>query len=401
MTPLSLLKRFPWLGWAIWMVIVVAVLLRTQPRRYGAAFAYYFDFAAKLWAEQPVYNPSTLGDVTYWPTSLLLIVPLTRLGETPAAAVSFAIFAALLTWGAVAFTRALLDDRPDAFWIAGLLLAANVWPGWYHFKHVQLQIPMVAAMMLATATLMRGRYTPASLWLSIALIVKPLALVMILLSAALVPRMRALLLAGIVVAAVLPFVFLHWDYLLGQYQALGMKLWAVSTAAPGDWIYQADFTTLLRGLGIALPGKVTFAVRLAAAFGTLWLAWRVRNTGNQKAFALALLTLSGLFITLFGPRNENVSYLAVTPAISAVAFLMILRDGADLRGWLLIVACQALGYVVNVPVDVVTKPAIVVAIYVWFAALMIRPRRWCALMPSALSPPSVEHGPASAAAPAS
>jgi len=399
-TLLGLLGKFPWFGWAIWIVIVVAVLLRTHPRRYGAAFAYYFDFANKLWAEQPVYNPSTLGDVSYWPTSLLLIVPLTRIGETPAAAVSFAIFAALLTWGAIAFTRALFDDRPDAFWIAGLLLAVNVWPGWYHFKHVQLQIPMVAGMMLATAAMMRERYQPAALWLSMALIVKPLALVMILLAGALVPRMRLVLIAGIVVAAALPFAFLHWIYLIGQYQALGMKLWAVSTATPGEWIYQADFTTLLRGLGITLPGKLTFAIRLAAALGTLWLAWRVKNTGNQKAFALALLLLSGLYITLFGPRNENVSYLAVTPAISAVAFLMVLRNGADLRGWALIVACQLLGYVVSVPVDVVTKPAIIIVIYVWMAALMIEPRRWCALMP-ATSPPPAVRAPASSATPAS
>ena len=400
-TLLSLLERVPWFGWAIWIVIVVAVLLRTHPRRYGAAFGYYFDFAAKLWAEQPVYNPSTLGDVSYWPTSLLLMVPLAWLGETAAAAVSFATFAALLTWGAVAFTRALFDDRPGAFWIAGLLLAVNVWAGWYHFKHVQLQIPMVAGMMLATAAIMRGRDQLASLWLSIALIIKPLALVMILLAAALVPRMRLLLIAGIVVAAVLPFAFLHWDYLIGQYQALGMKLWVVATAPPGEWIYQADFTTLLRGLGIALPGKVTFAIRLAVAVGTLWLAWRVRETGDRKAFALALLMLSGLYITLFGPRNENVSYLAVTPAISAVAFLMVLRNGADPRGWLLIVTCQALGYVVSVPVDVVTKPAIIVVIYVWMAALMIQPRRWCALMPAALPQANADPAPAAATKPAS
>ena len=232
MTLLGLLEKFPWFGWAIWIVIVVAVLLRTHPRRYGAAFAYYFDFAAKLWAEQPVYNPSTLGDVSYWPTSLLLMVPLTRLGETPAAAVSFAIFAALLTWGAVAFTRALFDDRPDAIWIAGLLLAVNVWPGWYHFKHVQLQIPMVAAMMLATAAMMRERYKPAALWLSHCVDRKAAGAGDDLARGRrLVPRMRLLLIAGIVVAAALPFAFLHWDYLIGQYQALGMKLWAVATAA--------------------------------------------------------------------------------------------------------------------------------------------------------------------------
>lgn len=370
-TLLGLLEKFPWFGWAIWIVIVVIVLLRMHPRRYDAAFGYYFDFALNLWAEQPVYDPSKLAGVSYWPSSVLMFIPLARFGETPAAAISFAIFAALLTWGAIALIRALLDDRPDAIWIAGLLLAVNVWPGWYHFKHVQLQIPMIAAMMLATAALMRERYNLSALWLTIALILKPISLVMLLLTAATVPRMRVQLIVGILIAAALPFAFLHWHYLIEQYQDLGTKLWTVTTAPPGEWIYQADFTTLLRAVGVVLPGKVSFAIRLLVALGTLLLACRVRNTGNHKAFAMALLLLSGLYITLFGPRNENVSYLAVTPAISAVGFLMVLRNGADLRGWALIVACQFLGYVVSVPVDVITKPAITVVIYVWMAALMI------------------------------
>jgi hypothetical protein len=400
-TLLGLLQRFPWFGWAIWIVIVVAVLLRMHPRRYGAAFGYYFDFALSLWAEEPVYDPSKLAGVSYWPSSVLMFIPLARFGETPAAAISFAIFAALLTWAAVALVRALLDDRPGAIWIAGLLLAVNALPGWYHFKHVQLQIPMVAAMMLAAAALMRERYSLSAFWLTIALILKPISLVMLSLTAATVPRMRVQLIAGMLIAAALPFAFLHWHYLIGQYQELGMKLWTVTTAPPGEWIYQADFTTLLRAAGIVLPGKVTFVIRLAVALGTLWLAWRVRETGDRKAFALALLTLSGLFITLFGPRNENVSYLAVTPAISAVAFLMILRNAADLRGWVLIAACQALGYVVSVPIDVVTKPAIMVVIYIWFAALMVEPGRWCALMPAALPRPDADAAPATAAKAAS
>lgn len=381
---LGLMERFPWLGWAIWTVVVAAVLLRTHPRRYGAAFQYYYDYAGRLWAQQPLYDPSTLGDVSYWPTSLLLMVPLTVLHTTPAAAVSFAIFAALLTWAAIVFMRALLDDRPGAIWVAGLWLAANAWPGWYHFKQVQLQIPMVAAMVLATAAMMRKRWIAASLWLDLALIVKPLAVVMMLLAGALIPRMRLLVIAGILVAAALPFAFLPWDYLTGQYRALGLKLWAVATAPPGEWIYQADFTTLLRGLHVVLPGKVTFAIRLIVALGTLWLAWRVRRTNDQKAFALSLLMLSGLYIALFGPRNETVSYLVATPAITAVAFLMLMRNAADLRGWLLIVACQALGYVVDLPVDVVTKPAITLAVYVWVAFLMADPRRWCSVVSAPL-----------------
>jgi hypothetical protein len=53
---------------------------------------------------------------------------------------------------------------------------------------------------------------------------------------------------------------------------------------------------------------------------------------GSVSLAIRLLILSGLYITLFGPRNENVSYLVATSGISALAFLILLRDVADLRG---------------------------------------------------------------------
>jgi hypothetical protein len=373
------LQKFPWLGWAIWAVHVAAVLALMHPRRFGAAFAYYIGFAAKLRAEQPVYDPASLGDVAYSPVSLLLFFPVTELSPTTAATISFAIFAALFTYAAIALTRALFDDHPDAVWLAGFLLAANVLPGWYHFKQVQLHIPMTAAMMLGVAAMMRARWTLGAVWLSVALVAKLHALVLILLAGALVPRMRLVLLVGIIVGVALPFVFLPAGYMVEQYRLFGLKLWSVATAPPGEWIYQADFTTLLRAFGIVLPGAASLVIRLAAALGTLWLAWNVQRSGDRKAFALALLLLAGLYITLFGPRNENVSFLVLTPAITALAFALLRRDPGDWRGWLLILACQALGFVVALPVDAVTKPAITAAIYVWAAFLMTRAQRWCGL----------------------
>lgn len=379
-------QKYPWIGWAVWAVVVAAVLLRMHPRRFGSAFRYYMEFAEKLWNEQTIYDPSSLGDISYWPTSLLLFVPVTPLDHTTAATILFALFAAFLSYAAVVFTRAMLDDRPDAIWVAGFLLVVNVWPGWYHFKQVQLHIPMVAAMMLASAALIRGRHTLSALWLSLALIAKPISLVMVLLAGALVPRMRLLLIAGIVVGFALPFAFVHADYLFEQYRLFGLKLWSVASAPPGDWIYQSDFSTLLRFFGIVFPGSVAFAIRVLAGIGTLWLAWQVQRTGHRKALAIALLVLSGCYLGLFGPRNEHVSYLVSTPGITAVAFLLLLADARDLRGWLLILACQVLGFYAKVEIDIVTKPAVMVAIYAWLTCVMARPQRFCDIVDRATAP---------------
>jgi hypothetical protein len=162
---------------------------------------------------------------------------------------------------------------------------------------------------------------------------------------------------------------------------MALKLWHIATAPPAEWIYQADFSTMVRGLGVPLPAGVALGVRIAAALGTLALAWRVRRDGGTKSFAFAVLVLSGCYITLFGPRNEFLSFVVLTPALAVLAGLMLMRNDADGRGWLLILAALLLGFTFDYhDVDGVLKPAIVLAIYAWLAWLMAVPARWCGIV---------------------
>ena len=94
------------------------------------------------------------------------------------------------------------------------------------------------------------------------------------------PRCSSATAVGAVIVA--PFVFLDWSYLVDQYQAMGLKLWYIASAPPAQWIYQADFSTMVRALGIELPASVALALRLAAALGTLALAWRAKQTGDGR-----------------------------------------------------------------------------------------------------------------------
>ncbi len=374
-------RTYPWIGWAGWTIFVVAVLARMHPRRFGAAFQYYLDFAEKLWTGQTVYDPNVLGDVAYGPSSLLLFVPLTPpMDPTVAGLIALTVFAVLFSLAAVALMRALLDGRTEATMLAGVMLLINIPAGWYHFKQVQLHIPMTAAMMLAAAAMIHLRWHRAALWLVTAVLLKLTAIPMLMLAGALVARTRLLIAVGLIAGFALPFSVLSFDHTVEQYRLFALKLLSVATAPPADWPYQADFTTLLRGAGLVLPGPLSLAIRLAAALGALWLAWRVRRACGAKAFALALLLLSACFITLFGPRNENVSYLVLTPALSVLALLLLLRNSADLRGWLLVAACVALGFVVSPSVDAITKPAIMTVLWVWVAWLMAVPERWAALV---------------------
>jgi hypothetical protein len=302
-----------------------------------------------------------------------------KIDLVPAAAIALTIGAGFLTWACVALVTALLADQGrgrDAISLAGVVLLINAPAAWSNFKGIQAQVPMTAAMIVACAAMIGSRWRAAAFWLFVAVAMKPLALVMVLLCGALVREMRWLLVGAVAAVVLIPFAFLDGGYLVDQYQAMGLKLWHIATAPSLEWPYLADFTTLLRALDEELPPALALGIRLAAALGTLALAWRVKRMGDPRSFAFAVLMLTGCYVTLFGPRNEFLSFIVLTPSLAALAGLMLMRDEADNRGWLLILAALVLGFNWNLAIDSVLKPAIVVAIYVWLAQLMAVPARW-------------------------
>jgi hypothetical protein len=376
-------RRYPWIGWAGWALFVAVALARTHPRRFASTFTYYLLAAERLASGGQVYDPDKLGDFVYLPLTLLLYVPFTWISRVPAAAIAMILGAALFSYACVRLTRALLAPgtrNGDAAALAGLVLLINIPAVWFNLKAVQAQVPMTAAMMAACAAMVHARWRAASLWLLVAVAMKPLALVMLLLCAALVREMRWLLVAALAVLLLAPFAFLEWDYLAAQHQALALKLWHIATAPLEEWPYQADLSTLLRALGIKLPPPIALGLRLAVALGTLAVAWRVRQDGSIRGFAFAALLLSGCYITLLGPRNEFLSFVVLTPALTFLAVLLLVRRAEDWRGWLLIAAALLLGFSVNLATDAVVKPAIVLIIYVWLIRLMLVPGRWRVLL---------------------
>jgi hypothetical protein len=381
-TASGLILRFPWAGWAGWAAFCIIALARVTPRRFGSTFTAYIDAAKRLWAEGPVYEFHSLGGYLYLPVGLLPYVPFTSIEPSLAAGLWLAMFAGVFTWACYQLVASLLPQGAGelkAWPLAGVVLLANIPAAWFNFKGVQAQVIMTGAMLLAAVAIMRVQWLRAAFWLFVAIVFKPLALVMALLCGALCPRMRLPLIVAVAVIVALPFAFLDAGYLIQQYRDFFLKMWLTAAAPPEDWPYRADLVTLLQPLGIKLPPFAALAVRLMAGLATLYLAWRVRQAGSLRSFAFALLILSCCYINLFTPRNEFLSFVVLTPPLAALALLVLARDGSDGRGWLLIGAALVLGMWWNLAIDAVLKPAIVVIIYGWLGWLMVKPERWRAL----------------------
>jgi hypothetical protein len=136
----ALFQRQPWIGWIAWDIFVCIAIARVHPRRFNSTFATYLDVADRLLAGERVYNPLALGDYLYFPISLLIHVPLTKLDPVAAAAIALTIGAALLTWACAALMSALMAGQSrsdDALALAGLLLFINIPAAWFNFKGIQ------------------------------------------------------------------------------------------------------------------------------------------------------------------------------------------------------------------------------------------------------------------------
>jgi hypothetical protein len=383
------IERFAWVNWAIWIVFFISILVQTGPRRFGSTFSVYLDYATLLWNRQTIYDATTLDGFNYWPASLLVYVPVLQLTPTVAGLIVITITGSLFTYACYRLVDAMAPDGPrpvSAFAATGVLLLINIPAAWFNFKYIQAQVPMTAGMILGAVAMMQARWLPASLWIFFAAIVKPLAIVMLLLSGALQPRMRLWLALALIAGFLLPFVFLDWSYLIEQHQLWAMKLSRMAHVMPTDWPFQADFQTMLDSAGIVVPPQVATAVRFAAALGTLAMAWRLGNAGGPRALPFAVLLLAGCYITLFGPRNEFTSFMVVTPAMTILAMLMLGRNTNDLRGWLLLAAVLMLGIAWEFHYGRWVKPLIITLTYAWLIWLSLTPARWKDLVDGAPLP---------------
>ena len=384
----DLFARYPWIGWAAWLIFCIVSLLRTHPRRFGSTFQAYLTAAHSFWNGQPIYDLNQLGEYLYWPVSLLVLGPLPQLQPIVAAAIAMAVSAIILSVASVVFLRVFLPERSSAetLQLAGVLLMINIPAAWFNFKYVQAQIGMTAFMMLAAAAIARRQWPMASLWMFFSVIVKPLSLVMLLLCGATQARLRIGLGLALIAALLLPFAFADVHYIAGEYRTWFVKLQQLASVEPGQWPYQADFASMLDTFGIDLPHAVQTGVRLAAALGTLVLVWRVARMQNPATFAMAVTLFSGCYITLFGPRNEFLSFLVLTPPLTALALTLLTRNGRDQRAWALIAAAVVIGFHGALEVDRVLKPFLTFIILGWLIRLTMKPERWVALLNAGAAP---------------
>jgi hypothetical protein len=185
----------------------------------------------------------------------------------------------------------------------------------------------------------------------LALACKPIALPVILLTAAVYPSLIVPLGVGVIVFVLAPFVHPSPTYVLEQYVGAVRKMMLAADPAgsPGGqadaWF--SDIRGMLRDFGWEVRDQTLMPVRAAFAFVFLGLSlWTGRRVG-EPVRALYLLALGCGYTLIFNPRTEGVTYAIIGPP-AAVLATMALLDKRTLVSIALIAYCLILQFSMQV-----------------------------------------------------
>jgi alpha-1,2-mannosyltransferase len=317
-------------AWVVWLLVFLAIsadVIR-HPLKHTTMPTYRLA-STQWWAGQDVYSLDSHAGFLYFPQAAFLFTPFNLLpflaGEILWRAATFGLFAYALVRLNAFFLPLNRPTFGRSFLILSLLAVPSAFAS---LRNAQFDLPLAALLVLTAAEVAATRWTPAAVWLCLALALKPLAVVPMLLFGALYVKLIPRLAVGILIVLALPF--LHWNlpYVAHEYvRCFQTLVWA----AKGDEPKFSDLGALISHVGISSPGWLQTAARLLFALVYLGLgAMAVRRLKRIEA-AWTVGALSADYLMLFNPRTETCSYVFLGPFVASLALFYASQSN---RKWL-------------------------------------------------------------------
>ncbi|QPC96028.1 DUF2029 domain-containing protein (plasmid) [Mesorhizobium sp. INR15] len=311
---------FDRLGLCLWIVgfLVTALLAQLSLDTRSVVFVYR-NGAEAFVAGRPLYNVQLEMGYLYAPAFAAFYSPLLALGHHLGDVVWRAICFGVLMLAVLRQVRKL--GGHDLNWLLsfGLVLALPMALG--AIRNGQATILLTGACWLLTMSALEGRRAETFLWASLAIIAKPTAIVMMLLVAALRPRLIPVLASALLVVLVIPYAFAPLGYINDQYRDFFQMLVSMAVDRSGPF-EPADFTSVFASAGYPIPERDATTVRVITALMTLSaVLWFDRKVERGPA-GLAIFVLAAFYMCVFNPRVEPNTYAMIAvPAGVAIALL--------------------------------------------------------------------------------
>lgn len=359
-------NRWNLIAWGLLVTVFagMAVYLLLNPTRTGVVPNYRMA-ATNWWEGWKIYGGGTHGFL-YFPQFIILFTPFNLirphvLGEILWRLAGFSLFVGALLRLSWILERRV--SRPGLAFLFMVLLAVPA--SLAAINNGQTNLPLSACLVLSVLALRKEQWWPAAIFLTVCVILKPIALAPFLLALATFPRLRKPLLVTLIVFGLIGILHLHLGYALDRWQACLLKIFR--SYRPEN-LRVSDLFGMLDKAGIAVPVLLESVVRALACLSALgFVFWKFRRGGSLNA-SWGLWVATVLVFTVFNPRAETNSYVLASPLLAFLAADHLLRAGGNrLAGWILVVACLGLmcdgmGRAIYQATDVWLKPLILICV---------------------------------------
>lgn len=321
---------FDRLGLTLWFVafLVTAAMAQVSLDARSVVFVYR-NGAEAFVAGRPLYNVQLEMGYLYAPAFAALYSPLLALGHHFGDMVWRTICFGVLTLAVVRQVRKLGGN--DLVWLLsfGLVMALPMALG--AIRNGQATIVLTGACWLLTLSALEGRRAETFFWASLAIIAKPTAIIMLLLVAALRPRLIPMLVLALLVALIIPYAFAPAGYVNDQYRDFFQMLTSMAVNRTGPFA-PADFTSVFASAGHPIPERDGTIVRVIMALLTLSAVLWFDRKAERGTAGLAIFVTAAFYMCVFNPRVEPNTYAMIAvPAGLAIALLWREEHGGALR----------------------------------------------------------------------
>jgi alpha-1,2-mannosyltransferase len=270
----------------------------------------YRDATIQWFAGRNIYTDTGHGFL-YLPAAAILFAPFAWL---PPAACEIAWRLMVIGGFAIGVWRlGKIAEGGQSDSTFALLTLASLPPALACARNGQSTLIMAGLMMSACVDLAEGRRGRAVLCATLAVALKPLAVVLLLLAPFFDRRLAWRVALGFVAVLCLPFVTQRPAFVLDQYAKCAQMFRASSHCGMIE-LWAQPFS-VLGLLGINVSESTQTAIRLIAAGGAIGLCLAARSRTRSTRAAEYLLAISVLYILLFNPRTENNTYAMLGPVI--------------------------------------------------------------------------------------
>jgi len=336
-------KKISWLSWAwgFWLLIflIINADVVRHPLKHTTMPTYRLA-STQWWAGQDPYTTNAHAGFLYFPQAAFLFTPFNALpdlaGDILWRAVTFGLFAYAL----VRLNNFFISTNRQSLGKTFLFLSLLAVPGALaSLRNAQFDLPLAALIVLAAAEIASVRWTAATVWLCLAVALKPLAVAPLLLFCALYWKLVPRVVIGFLIVVALPF--LHWNpvFVAHEYvRCFETLVWA----SKGDEARYSDLAALLSHFGYDAPDLLKTIARVFFALIYLGLGATALRRLSRIEAAWAMGALSADYLMLFNPRTETCSYVFLGPFVASLALFYAPRAG---RKWLSYGLCfAALGF---------------------------------------------------------